>query len=64
MLHLKSNYKTILFIAVIFQGLVLTAPVFGSIVDRVVAKVNNEIVTLSAVKSKVALLLKSRWPTI
>ena len=63
MLHLKSNYKTILFIAVIFQGLVLTAPVFGSIVDRVVAKVNNEIVTLSAVKSKVALLLSRVDPS-
>jgi len=57
MLPPKSNYKTILFLAVISQSLVLTVPVFGSIVDRVVAKVNNEIVTLSAVKSKVALLL-------
>jgi peptidyl-prolyl cis-trans isomerase SurA len=57
MLPPKSSYKTILFLAIIFQSLALAAPVFGSIVDRVVARVNNEIITLSAVKSKVALLL-------
>ena len=57
MLPPKSNFKTILFLAVIFQSLVLTVPVFGSIVDRVVARVNNEMITLSNVKSKVALLL-------
>jgi parvulin-like peptidyl-prolyl isomerase len=54
---LKSNYKIILLLAVFFQSLVLTVPVFGSIVDRVVAKVNNEIITLSTVKSKAALAL-------
>jgi len=57
MLPLKSIYKTIFFLAVIFQNLVLAVPVLGSIVDRVVAKVNNEIITLSAVKSKAALIL-------
>ena len=57
MLPLKSIYKTIFFLAAIIQILVLAVPVFGSIVDRVVAKVNNEIITLSTVKSKVALSL-------
>ena len=57
MLPLKSIYKTIFFLAAIIQILVLAVPAFGSIVDRVVAKVNNEIITLSTVKSKVALSL-------
>jgi peptidyl-prolyl cis-trans isomerase SurA len=63
MLPPKSNYKTILFLALIIQSLVLTAPVFGSIVDRVVAKVNNEIITLSTVKSKAALFLSRIDPS-
>ena len=57
MLPLKSIYKIIFFLAAIIQILVLAVPVFGSIVDRVVAKVNNEVITLSTVKSKVALSL-------
>ena len=40
--------------------MVLAGPVFGSIVDRVVAKVNNEVITLSSVKRKVALELNRR----
>ncbi len=59
----KSIYKTILFLAIIFQNLASTVPVFGLIVDRVVARVNNEIVTLSTVKSKVALVLSRIDPS-
>ncbi len=63
MLPPKSIYKTILFLAIIFQNLASTVPVFGLIVDRVVARVNNEIVTLSTVKSKVALVLSRIDPS-
>jgi parvulin-like peptidyl-prolyl isomerase len=59
----KSIYKTILFLAIIFQNLASTVPVFGLIVDRVVARVNNEIVTLSTVKSKVAIVLSRIDPS-
>jgi len=63
MLPPKSIYKTILFLAIIFQILASTVPVFGLIVDRVVARVNNEIVTLSTVKSKVAIVLSRIDPS-
>jgi len=63
MLPPKSIYKTILFLAIIFQNLASTVPVFGLIVDRVVARVNNEIVTLSTVKSKVAIVLSRIDPS-
>ena len=60
MLPRKLIYKVILFLTVTCPILVLAGPVFGSIVDRVVAKVNSEIITLSTVKSKVALVLNRR----
>jgi len=63
MLPPKSIYKTILFLAIIFQNLASAVPVFGLIVDRVVARVNNEIVTLSTVKSKVAIVLSRIDPS-
>ena len=60
MLPRKLIYKVIFCLTVTFSTLVLAGPVFGSIVDRVVAKVNNEIITLSTVKSKVDLILSRR----
>ena len=60
MLPRKLICKVILFLTVTCPTLVLAGPVFGSIVDRVVAKVNSEIITLSTVKSKVALVLNRR----
>jgi parvulin-like peptidyl-prolyl isomerase len=63
MLPPKLIYKLILFLALVFYFLALAVPVFGSIVDRVVAKVNNEIITLSSVKSRVALNLSRVDPS-
>ena len=60
MLPRKLIYKVIFCLTVTFSTLVLAGPVFGSIVDRVVAKVNNEIITLSTVKSKFDLILSRR----
>ena len=60
MLPRKLIYKVIFCLTVTFSTSILAGPVFGSIVDRVVAKVNNEIITLSTVKSKVDLILSRR----
>ena len=60
MLPRKLICKAIFFLIVTCSILVLAGPVFGSIVDRVVAKVNNEIITLSTVMNKVTLILKRR----
>ena len=60
MLPRKLIYKAIFFLIVTCSILVLAGPVFGSIVDRVVAKVNNEIITLSTVMNKVTLILNRR----
>jgi len=60
MLSRKSIYKVIFCLTVTCSTLALAGSVFGSIVDRVVAKVNNEIITLSTVKSKVDLILSRR----
>jgi len=60
MLPRKLICKAIFFLIVTCSILVLAGPVFGSIVDRVVAKVNNEIITLSTVMSKVTLILNRR----
>ena len=60
MLPRKLIYKVIFCLTVTFSTSILAGPVFGSIVDRVVAKVNNEIITLSTVKSKVDLVLSRR----
>ena len=60
MLPRKLIYKVIFCLTVTFSTSILAGPVFGSIVDRVVAKVNNEIITLSTVESKVDLILSRR----
>ena len=60
MLPRKLIYKVIFCLTVTFSASILAGTAFGSIVDRVVAKVNNEIITLSTVKSKVDLILSRR----
>ena len=57
MCYLKLNYKLVVPFIVVLFWFGFGSSSFAATFDRVVAKVNNEIITLSAVESRAAVIL-------